>query len=316
MMHKLQAPYSVLKVYNKHVSFWRSEAGFKLGMEAVFKKAPHSWIHGSFQRFCRTGLNCLDVGTALHWTRIEIRRSLDTRLFDPLWVDEASAVIDSVASAMRATELDKRRIFTQANDAFVAAEATGLFVGGDHNVEVTEDYLNSVVTATEHFDANRLAYRLGWVYTRTVSDIHDADVRDAPWGVVGPFGAGRLADPDFRFADTLRRTAAPALGAFGPAEFTVEAHRLATELDWVTVARGDLALAGEMRRVGRLIHWVRYARGPTTKFRFLFNTGRNGKVSEFLEDAVLEILLGYDPELLKHYQPAEALRREGVVVVA
>ena len=318
MMNGLQAPYSLLKVYNKHVSFWRSEAGFKLGMEAVFKKAPHSWVHGKFQRCCRTGLRCLDLGTALHWTRIEIRRSLDTRLTDQSWVDEITSTIERVTSAITAAEIPRRDIFDQAEEAFGFAESVGLFCGGAHDEAVTEEYLKAVVTPAEHRDANRLAYRLGWVYCKDVKDIYDDDVSDAPWGTAGQDGGAFQTHPEFRLSDTLLRTAALDPTACTAAEFTVEAHRLAAhEIDWLHVAQGNAELAAEMRRVGCLLHWSRYHRGIYTRFRFLFADGKPGTCWDYLEDAVFAMIRDqYDLDGLRHYRSAGVPQRDGVIVVA
>ena len=292
MMRNLAGPFSLLKVYNKHVSQWRAGAGsgFTLGREALFKNANVEYLTTIFKNAMSTGLNMLEFGSALSWTRVEVRRTVGSRFADQTWADEATRALAVMKAALVCSEIPRADILSQALAAHETASATGLFHDLDHRVD--PEWRSRRISAVNHRDGNRLAYRIGWVFAKRLREILALEDTNANWGPAVEDADAPAMDPGFVLSPDLQLTAAPDLTAF---DFTNEAHRLARDvIDWGAVSGGVPEIAEEMRRVAMLMRWSLFrTRDRLPKFRIYYLSRESGATKGWvhLEEAVLELLM-------------------------
>ena len=294
-LDELTPPFIKMKAYNKFASLWRAEHGtaFILGRQALFKTATVDFLSGRFRDTCEVGLHCLINDTAVHHTRVEVRRTVNGSLRDTSWFHDMATAIRNCERAMRVREILKPDLDRYCQRAFADASQAGLFsTGASHMAD--RDARRAPIARWQLHDGNRLAYALGWVYVRDVLSHYRADLNCLAWGPRAQVvvDAAYMLPDGFSIPDTYVCQDAPS--AVGSA-FAEAAHELAnTGINWADVSPGDADAARELRALAMHFYWSRQVRRVgNSRFRLILTDAQDlgmTRTWDHLETAVVELL--------------------------
>ena len=279
--------------YNKHISELRATVrGLKLKNSAVHRHTTNRWMHTTFKQMVQDAIEVLHPDNSTSMVRIEVRSSTATTLGSDDWALSCKEKITAFANSLVAIDVVKVDAYDAAKEAFIAADAAGLF--GRDNVLAAEDSIMS----WRYWQGNRIMHKCGHNSKITDKKSIELEMSNSGWGNVFAPDAGDARSYTvevpigYTLAAGYKDPRVPAIGLQGDA-LAHAAHEAASSIIWHRATgecQYDCPIAVALQEIALYVRWRLIARSRTLTASRKAGGHAMKSFGSSLEEAALHIL--------------------------